>query len=63
MPISPEEFAQGMRSIDQTIRDQEQSHIESDAFMCELLISMGYKKGVEIFREMPNGIHKGGFIW
>ena len=48
MKMTPKEFAEKM----QLIVDEENTelgHIEMDNLMCELLKSLGYEEGVEIF--------------
>ena len=50
MQQSPEEFAEDMKKC--TDSDPEYSHIRADELMCELLTSLGYKEGVDIFDKM-----------
>ena len=52
--ITPEEFAQRMADIfdykkHDPYYDQESSHYEADNLMTELLRSLGYEKGCDIF--------------
>lgn len=51
MPMTPEEFAAGMRQCD-AIPSEEESHKAADALMMALLESLGYGEGVEVFRKM-----------
>lgn len=42
-------FSEGHRDV----MDVELFHIEADDLMCQLLIELGYDKGVEIFLDAP----------
>ena len=46
--MTPEEFAQQMKKIFEN-KDLEVAHAEADDLMIEVISSLGYKKGVEIF--------------
>ena len=46
--MTPKEFAAKMREIDEK-NDTESSHWKQDELMCEILASLGYKEGVDIF--------------
>ena len=52
--MTPDEFAEKMTKI---IKDtggyEEAFHGEADDLMCELLVSLGYSEGVEIFKKQP----------
>lgn len=49
--IMPAEFERKMREISE-IDDSETKHIKADELMCEVLKSLGYEVGVEIFEKM-----------
>lgn len=46
--MTPEEFATKMRELSDS-GDLEGAHVEMDDLMCEILKSLGYGEGVEIF--------------
>lgn len=46
--MTPAEFAQMMRLIS----DAKAAHLQADSLMCEVLESLGYGEGVEIFENM-----------
>jgi len=48
--MSPEEFKNKMAEFDNY--DEEVSHMKADDLMCEVLESLGYKEGIEIFNNM-----------
>ena len=54
--MSPEEFKKKMKElqIKEELRgiyfDREEMHIAMDELMCEVLNSLGYEEGVEIFQ-------------
>lgn len=49
-----EEFKQKMLDIyTENCNDTEILHMEMDAAMCNLLIDLGYREGVEIFQGVP----------
>ncbi len=50
--MTPEEFEVKMAQIFDE-GDTEEAHENADALMCEVLKSLGYGEGVEIFEEMP----------
>ncbi len=64
-PLTPEEFERAMLEIfggefvagpDSTnarlgLYDEEESHPAADDLMCQLLSSLGYEAGVELFKE------------
>ena len=50
--MTPEEFKEKMDEI-RAIGYEEDCHIYGDKLMCELLRSLGYGDGVEIFEKMP----------
>jgi len=47
--MTPEQFKIQMKEIDDSPLDEEQAHIKADMLMCELLESLGYGDGAEIF--------------
>lgn len=52
----PSEFADKMRGATHNAErqwDAEDAHRAMDSIMCDLLISLGYEEGVEIFRSTP----------
>lgn len=59
MPISPEEFAERMELCKQNTAwcngdlDEEDCHVAMDRLMTEVLESLGYSKGIEIFWDTP----------
>lgn len=51
--ISPKEFADKMQKLLALNSDDEEgTHRNADALMCQVLRSLGYEVGVEIFEEM-----------
>lgn len=46
--MTPEEFEKRMRKL-QKNDDEEGRHVFMDKLMCEVLIELGYKAGVDIF--------------
>lgn len=50
--MSPDDFFFRMIGICQYYKDEEQRHAEADGLMCELLKSLGYEKGVQVFDDM-----------
>lgn len=46
--LSPEEFAKKMKEIKMEC-DIEDAHAEMDDLMCDVLIQLGYKDGVDVF--------------
>ena len=52
--MTPDEFAEKMKKIiEDTGGYEEAFHGEADDLMCELLVSLGYAEGVEIFKKQP----------
>lgn len=49
--MKPEEFVRRMEEI-ASDSDREGRHIDADNLMCDLLISLGYKEGIEKFIHM-----------
>ena len=48
--ITPEQFAERMRSIyEEDGHDEETEHLNMDNYMCDVLRSLGYDEGVDIF--------------
>ena len=47
-PVSPEEFADQIEALVSN-GDDEARHASMDELMCHVLISLGYKDGIEIF--------------
>lgn len=47
--MTAEEFAQKMEQIFKKDYNEEIAHVEADDLMAEVLSSLGYQKGVEIF--------------
>lgn len=50
--MTPEEFKKRMIEIS-TETDTETRHVVADELMCEVLESLGYGEGVEVFVLMP----------
>lgn len=51
--MTPEEFKDAMSAInDEAWKDPEMAQSEADNLMCEMLSSLGYGEGVEVFRNM-----------
>ncbi len=50
--MDPKEFAEKMKAIADE-RDTERGHIKMDDLMCELLRSLGYGDGIDIFDDVP----------
>lgn len=50
---TPEEFADAMRFLRMNTSDEEECHMSMDGLMTNLLISLGYEEGVEIFIDAP----------
>ena len=48
--MTPEEFEQKMQELNKDC-DTAVAHEDMDDLMCEILISLGYEKGVEIFKK------------
>ena len=52
--MTPEEFEQKMQEIQKENGFNEKiAHEDMDDLMCEVLISLGYVKGIEIFKAQP----------
>lgn len=51
--ISPKEFAEKMGQIAEEKDDTEVCHIKMDDYICEVLRTLGYEEGVEIFENTP----------
>ena len=60
--LTPEEFVKAMKDIsdkltnpskDNPYYDEEDSHAEMDGLMCDLLRSLGYGDGIDIFNKTP----------
>lgn len=56
--LTPEEFAIAMAQIKTGVcydrmYDQEDQHFDADELMCNVLRSLGYDEGVDIFDSMP----------
>ena len=49
--MTPEEFAKRMREIFASGYDPERAHGDADDLLCEVLASLGYKEGVDTFRQ------------
>ena len=49
--MSPAQFAAQMKNC--TYEHQDVGHIDMDELMCDLLESLGYGEGVEIFKNFP----------
>jgi len=50
--LSPEKFAKQMRQIFHShLFDLEKAHVDADDLMCEVLKSLGYAKGVQMFED------------
>lgn len=47
---SPDIFASDMRRAFDSGDDMEDAHIQADSLMCELLRSLGYGAGVDVFQ-------------
>ena len=50
--MSPAEFLQQMKTVEDGPGDSETFHKVADGLLCEVLESLGYGEGVEVFREM-----------
>lgn len=51
---TPEEFAVLMRTtVESNPYDEEERHMKMDMHMCDLLKTLGYGEGVEIFLNTP----------
>lgn len=50
--MSPDDFFERMVGIDQFYKDEEQKHAVADELMCEVLRSLGYEKGIQVFDNM-----------
>ncbi len=52
--LTPEQFKKQMQAIfDNEGFDKELAHMDADEFMCDVLTSLGYGEGVEIFKSAP----------
>lgn len=51
-PMTPEEFARRMREI-AADEDQESRHVNADVLMEEVLRSLGYGEGCDVYHNMP----------
>lgn len=51
--ITPAEFEDKMRAINDSGDEIDTNHIAADDLMCKVLKDLGYTKGVEIFERMP----------
>lgn len=50
--MTQEEFKDAMGLINEEYNDNnEDKHVHMDNLMCELLSSMGYEEGIDIFRD------------
>ena len=49
--MTPKEFAEEMRRLNESDLDEMRVHEEMDDLMCKLLTKLGYRKGVEIFNK------------
>ena len=49
--LTPEYFEREMKKISENF-NTEQAHIEADSLMCAVLEALGFKAGIEIFRNM-----------
>lgn len=60
-PPSPEEFEYKMKTIKETFCENEYSclpdyealHVEMDSYILDVLETLGFEKGVKIFRSVP----------
>ena len=50
--MTPEEFTEKMRALAAKY-DEEEFHIAADRLMGDLLTSLGYGEGVEVFEKTP----------
>lgn len=56
--LTPDEFAIAMMQIktgtiyDEGLYDEENQHIDADELMCDVLRSLGYGDGIDIFDSM-----------
>lgn len=48
-----EQFVCAIKSLHQHREDPEYVHIKADQYLCQLLTSLGFSAGVEIFRALP----------
>lgn len=56
--MKPETFADKMKAIiedgkNEIVFDAEAVHCRMDDLMCEVLVELGYEKGIRIFEETP----------
>lgn len=52
--ITPKEFKQKMKELsDVVLDDTEAIHGKMDDLLCEVLVQLGYKAGVAIFKDTP----------
>ncbi len=52
--MTPEEFTEKMKALAAKYDDQEEEfHIAADRLMGDLLTSLGYGEGVEVFEKTP----------
>lgn len=51
--ITPAEFEDRMRAINDSGDEIDVNHIAADDLFCAVLRDLGYVKGVEIFERMP----------
>lgn len=51
--MTPEEFYNAMIEINKKCMDEEEAHAKMDVLMCDLLSSLGYGVGVEVFKNTP----------
>jgi hypothetical protein len=49
-PPTPEEFYEKMLEIKESTDSSERVHINFDEYICEVLKSYGFHKGVEVFK-------------
>lgn len=49
-PPTPEEFYEKMLEIKESTDSPERVHINFDEYICEVLKSYGFHKGVEVFK-------------
>lgn len=51
--MTPEEFKNKMQEIyDKSYGGGEEGHMMADVLLCEVLMQLGYKEGIDIFNSM-----------
>lgn len=53
-PLTPEEFARLMEAKSNNRDGGEDAHVQMDKLMCDQLEALGYKAGVDVFKDTRN---------